>query len=61
VSQPTASRSLLDNVGQLYANTLFLGNLFEFLALEPKVTSRRHPQPVPPVHQAIRFRAASFC
>ena len=30
-------RSLLDHVGQLYQNSLFLGNLFEFLALEPKV------------------------
>ena len=30
-------RALLENVGQLYANTLFLGNLFEFLSLEPKI------------------------
>jgi ATP-binding cassette, subfamily B, bacterial len=30
-------RSLLENVGQLYANSLFLGNLFEFLALKPLV------------------------
>jgi ATP-binding cassette subfamily B protein len=30
-------RSLLENVGQLYANSLFLGNLFEFLALEPLI------------------------
>jgi len=30
-------RSLLENVGQLYANTLFLGNLFEFLALKPLI------------------------
>ncbi len=34
------SRSLLDSVGQLYANTLFLGNLFEFLAFEPKIRIR---------------------
>jgi ATP-binding cassette subfamily B protein len=31
-------RTLLENVGQLYGNSLFLGNLFEFLALEPVVT-----------------------
>jgi ATP-binding cassette subfamily B protein len=31
-------RSLIENVGQLYANSLFLGNLFEFLALEPLIT-----------------------
>src|SRR5882672_1548882 len=30
-------RSLLENVGQLYSNSLFIGNLFEFLALEPMV------------------------
>ena len=29
--------SLLQSVGQLYSNSLFLGNLFEFLALEPKI------------------------
>lgn len=30
-------RSLLENVGQLYSNSLFIRNLFEFLALEPLV------------------------
>ena len=30
-------RTLLDNAGQLYANSLFLGNLFEFLALQPRI------------------------
>ncbi len=40
------SRSLLGNVGQLYANALFLGNLFEFLALQPSVVSPANPQPV---------------
>lgn len=30
-------RTLLESVGQLYANSLFLGNLFEFLGLEPRV------------------------
>ena len=28
-------RTLLENAGQLYGNSLFLGNLFEFLALNP--------------------------
>ena len=54
------SRSLLDNVGQLYANTLFIGNLFEFLALQPKVLNAAGPQPVLPVREAIRFRNISF-
>ncbi len=30
-------RSLLEHVGQLYTNSLFIRNLFEFLALEPLV------------------------
>src|SRR5208283_4644702 len=54
------SRSLLDNVGQLYANTLFLGNLFDFLALEPKVVNRVPARPLPALRQAIRFRGVSF-
>jgi len=54
------SRSLLDNVGQLYANTLFLGNLFEFLALEPKVLNPAPAKSLPPLRQAIRFRGVSF-
>ena len=28
-------RTLLENAGQLYGNSLFLGNLFEFLSLKP--------------------------
>ena len=30
-------RTLLENAGQLYGNSLFLGNLFEFLAFKPIV------------------------
>jgi ATP-binding cassette subfamily B protein len=41
----TLMRSLLQNVGHMYSNSLFLGNLFEFLALEPKIVD-----PVQPVH-----------
>jgi len=54
------SRSLLDDVGQLYANTLFLGNLFDFLALEPKVLNPTPARPLPALRQAIRFRGVSF-
>src|ERR1043165_8233575 len=32
-------RTLLENAGQLYGNSLFLGNLFDFLSLQP-VTSK---------------------
>jgi len=54
------SRSLLDDVGQLYGNTLFLGNLFEFLALEPKVRNPRAAKALPAATQAIHFRRVSF-
>jgi ATP-binding cassette subfamily B protein len=54
-------RTLLDNAGQLYSNSLFLGNLFEFLALRPAVESPSSPQPVPVtlVH-GIRFHEVTF-
>jgi ATP-binding cassette subfamily B protein len=54
------SQSLLNDVGQLYANTLFLGNLFDFLALEPKVLNQVQAKPLPALRQAIRFRGVSF-
>jgi len=50
------SRSVLDSVGQLYANTLFLGNLFEFLALEPRIRSGGEV----PAKAGIRFRGVTF-
>ncbi len=37
-------RSLLQSVGKIYANSLFLGNLFEFLDLEPKVVDPASPR-----------------
>ena len=45
-------RTLLDNLGQLYTNSLFLGNLFEFLALEPRVVD-----PVVPAELSARSGA----
>ncbi len=32
-------RTLLENAGQLYGNSLFLGNLFEFLSLKPLINN----------------------
>jgi ATP-binding cassette subfamily B protein len=55
------ARELLQSVGELYQNTLFLGNLFEFLALEPRVVSPASPVPVPRrLHEGIRFQNISF-
>jgi ATP-binding cassette, subfamily B, bacterial len=54
-------RSLLENAGQLYVNTLFLGNLFEFLQLEAHVVDPLQPVPTPGVLQAeLRFQGVTF-
>jgi ATP-binding cassette, subfamily B, bacterial len=55
-------RTLLENAGQLYSNSLFLGNLFEFLALQPRIISTGGP-PRPPLHgveRGITFKSVSF-
>jgi ATP-binding cassette, subfamily B, bacterial len=54
-------RSLLQNVGNIYSNSLFLGNLFEFLALQPKVLEPEHPVHFPScLRQAISFENVRF-
>lgn len=52
-------RGLLQNLGQLYGNLLFLGNLFEFLELKPRVTSPLKPVPAP-VTTGICFDHVTF-
>jgi ATP-binding cassette subfamily B protein len=53
--------SLLENVGQIYANTLFLGNLFEFLQSPSQVQEPFHPVALPPVlKKGIRFQQVTF-
>jgi len=54
-------RSLLDNAGQVYTNILFLGNLFEYLDLEPEVVDCPQPRPAPPaLREGVTFRDVSF-
>jgi len=54
-------RTLLQGVGQLYYNLLFLGNLFEFLSLERKVVSPEVPAQLESgVQREIRFRDVRF-
>ena len=36
-------RALLGNIGQIYNNSLFLGNLFEFFDLQPEITDPPDP------------------
>jgi ATP-binding cassette subfamily B protein len=57
-------RSLLANVGHLYYNSLFLGNLFEFLALEPRVVDPPRPassaKTPAGLREGVRFRQVTF-
>ena len=54
-------RSLLQSVGQLYASSLFLGDLFEYLALKPKVVSPAQPVPVPAsLQDGVTFEGVAF-
>lgn len=59
-------RTLLQSVGEVYSNSLFLSDLFEFLALEPTVRDPAEPLPlsvhdvVAPDTDAVRFRGVAF-
>ncbi|MGH7898044.1 MAG: ABC transporter ATP-binding protein, partial [Candidatus Binatia bacterium] len=54
-------RTLLGSVGQLYGNVLFLGSLFEFLALPSRLAEVDEPTEVPsPFAEGIRFEGVSF-
>lgn len=54
-------RALLENVGQIYANTLFLGNLFEFLQLPSQVKDPLLPVvPRPILKEGICFQQVAF-
>lgn len=53
-------QTLFGNLAQLYEGGLFLGNLFDFLALEPQMRSGRN-LPVPRIiRHGIEFRNVSF-
>ncbi len=54
-------RTLLQSVGQVYANLLFLSNLFEFLDLQPQVLDPPRPSLLPvPLREGIRFDQVTF-
>lgn len=54
-------RSLLETVGQVYSNSLFLGNLMEFLALKPGMppAGKETIVPLEPA-PALAFRGVTF-
>ncbi|MEM7132766.1 MAG: ABC transporter ATP-binding protein [Chloroflexota bacterium] len=54
-------QSLLEASSKLYENSLFLNNLFDYLALKPRRPSASVPSKLPsPMHQGIEFRNVSF-
>ncbi len=52
--------SLVGAVSGLYDNRLFVGNLFEFLALEPTILAPAEPFPVPEEITEVEFRDITF-
>ena len=65
VQGQAAMRSGLGSTGELFANSLFLGNLFNFLALETEpagdsASSRGPEVPRPPLREGIRFEEVRF-
>ncbi|MDQ3011118.1 MAG: ABC transporter ATP-binding protein/permease [Acidobacteriota bacterium] len=55
-------RSLVGNFSGCYSNALFLGDLFEFLDLQPKVIEPENPLPAPvELVCGIEFDQVSFC
>ncbi|MGH8000394.1 MAG: ABC transporter ATP-binding protein, partial [Brasilonema sp.] len=54
-------KDLLGNFGKIYRNSLFIGNLFEFLQIQPKIIDPPNPVLVPTKpKQGIRFRQVTF-
>ncbi|GMQ79461.1 MAG: hypothetical protein BMS9Abin02_2058 [Anaerolineae bacterium] len=53
--------SLLESTGQIYSNGLFLGTLFEFLALEPQINNALVVELAPSlIRDKIEFHNVSF-
>jgi ATP-binding cassette, subfamily B, bacterial len=54
-------KAFLGDIGRLYANSLFLGDLFEFLDLEPQIVSPPSPAKVPQtLKKGISIKDVSF-
>ena len=54
-------RTLLGNVGQVYANSLFLRNLYDFLDLKPRVLEPADPGALPRrLQHGIRLEGVTF-
>lgn len=57
----TLIRSFLGDIGRLYANSLFLGDLFEYLDLQPQIVTPPAALAVPPgLRRGISFENVTF-
>ena len=56
----TQLSSLVNSVSGLYDNRLFIGNLFEFLDLEPSIVNAKSPLPFPEKVESVEFRDITF-
>ena len=57
----TVVKAALNNLGQIYKNSLFISNLFQFLSIQPKIVDPPRPLPVPSsLRQGIRFNQVTF-
>ena len=57
----TQVSNLLSGIGSLYENSLFLSNLFAFLAFAPEMPVRADPLPIPqPIREGIVLEHVSF-
>ena len=54
-------RSLLGSAGEIYRNIMFLENLFEFLALKPKIHSPEKPITHPGLQNELEMQNVMFC
>jgi len=54
-------RSLLGSAGEIYRNIMFLENLFEFLALKPRISSPEKPLPHPGLRNVLKIENITFC
>jgi ATP-binding cassette, subfamily B, bacterial len=53
-------RTLLSNLTQIYDNSLFLGNLFEFLQLKSSVIDSNTPKQIGALREGVEFRNVTF-
>ncbi|MBO4600152.1 MAG: ABC transporter ATP-binding protein [Bacteroidales bacterium] len=56
----TGLNNLVGSITGLYDNRLFVGNLFEFLDLKPKMTSPEDAVPFPKEVETVEFRDITF-